>query len=289
MRGGGAAPLLLGSVAVAAGAAFLWNVGALPGMATRNVLAYVLGLVAGWAAHKLARVRFGAAALFGTAALVLVLLLVQGTELDGVKRWLAIGPAHVQPALILAPLFLAIVAGQEGRHWRVAILLPILLVALQPDAATLVAMTGGVAGITAAASVQSVRGWTARRKALAAAALCLAAIGIVFTGIQTPPAVAFVEGTVEIAAMSGSIAIFLHAFAVVIGVVALAIAGGTDGAALAIYFALTALAALFWAFPMPIVGAGPSHLVGFGVAIGWLAERHAASARRFGQGSTAEA
>jgi len=33
------------------------------------------------------------------------------------------------------------------------------------------------------------------------------------------------------------------------------------------------LAAIFMAFPMPIAGAGPSHLIGFGIAIGWLAVR----------------
>lgn len=276
MDGGGKAPLLLGSAAVAAGAAFLWNAGALPGMATRNLLAYLLGLLAGWGTHKIAHRRFGAVALFAGAALILLLVLAAGSEVDGVQRWLALGPFSVQPALILAPLLLAIVASREGRHWRVAILLPIVLVALQPDAATLVAMSGGVAAMMAAASVQSVRGWTARRKALAAAAACLAAIGIVFSGIQTPPAVAFVEGTAGIAAVSGGFAIFLHAVAIVAAVVALAVAGGTGGAALATYFALAALAALFWAFPMPVVGAGPSHLVGFGLAIGWLAERHQA-------------
>ena len=44
---------------------------------------------------------------------------------------------------------------------------------------------------------------------------------------------------------------------------------GRSGAA---PLALGTLAAAFWAFPMPIAGAGPSHLAGFGLAIGWLAE-----------------
>ena len=74
----GAAPLALGTLAVAAGAAFLTIVGAMPGMATRNILAYALGLLLGWLAHKAAHLRYGAAALFaaGTAILALVLSLI---------------------------------------------------------------------------------------------------------------------------------------------------------------------------------------------------------------------
>lgn len=278
-RGGTAPLLLLASLAVVAGGLFLWSIGALPGMATRNILAFAVGLLAGWAGHKLAAVRMGAVVLFGVATAVLGLVLVAGTEIGGVRRWLALGPLNVQPGLILAPLLLAIVAGQEGRHWRVAILLPILLVALQPDAATLVAMSGSVAALAAAVSIRSSRGWTPRRIALAVGVGSLAVVGMIFTGVQTPPPVAFVEGTVGIAATSGTVAMLLHALAIVLALAALLSAGGPSGVAMAAYFALAALAAIFWAFPMPIAGAGPSHMVGFGLAIGWLAERHASISR----------
>ncbi|WP_118857733.1 FtsW/RodA/SpoVE family cell cycle protein [Sphingomonas mesophila] len=268
----GAAPLALGTLAVAAGAAFLTIVGAMPGMATRNVLAYALGLVLGWLAHKVAHVRHGTAGLFAAGSAILALVLVAGIELDGVRRWLPVGPFAVQPALILAPLLLAIVAAREGRHWRIAILLPIGLVALQPDGATLVALALGVAALMAGASGQSRRGWSARRIAIAAGALALATLGLLVSGIQTPPPVAFVEGTVELALLGGSAAIALHVAAVGLAVAALASRGGAADLALAAYFAAAALAAAFWAFPMPIAGAGPSHLAGFGLAIGWLAE-----------------
>ena len=33
------------------------------------------------------------------------------------------------------------------------------------------------------------------------------------------------------------------------------------------------------AFPMPLAGAGPSHLIGFGIAVGWLAVRDRAIGR----------
>lgn len=268
----GAAPLTLGTFAVACGAMFLWNVGALPGMASRNIIAYLVGLLLGWLAHKLAHRGHGAAILFALCCLVLGLVLAFGIELDGVRRWLPLGPFMIQPALILCPLLLAITASREGRHWRAAVLLPLLLIAGQPDAATSFALAVGVAMLMAGASHQSRRGWSRRRIIVAAGALVLAVAGLLFAGIKTPPPVAFVEGTVGIAALSGLPAMILHFCALALAIAALSSRGSPADQSLAVYFAVVAIAAVFWAFPMPIVGAGPSHLVGFGLAVGWLAE-----------------
>lgn len=276
----GAAPLALGTLAVAAGAAFLWNVGALPGMASRNVIAYLAGLFLGWLAHKIAHRGHGAAILFCLCCLTLALVATIGIELEGVRRWLPLGPFLVQPALILCPLLLAIAASREGRHWRAAVLIPLLLIALQPDAATSLALATGVAALMASASRQSQRGWSRRRIAIALGAILLAATGLLFTGIRTPPPVAFVEGTVIIAVLSGLPALLLHGAAIGLGIWALASRGGPADLALAAYFTVAVVAAVYWAFPMPIAGAGPSHLIGFGLAIGWLAEGIRRASRR---------
>jgi cell division protein FtsW (lipid II flippase) len=282
MRRAGATPLALASLAVASGAAFLWNVGALPGMATRNIAAFGLGLAFGWAAHQLSYRRHGAVILFSIGTAILALVLAVGIEMDGVRRWLDLGPVVVQPALILSPLLLAIVASREGRHWRIAILVPVLLVAWQPDAASMLALAAGIAALMAGASGLSPRGWTARRVAIAAGALAFAVMGLAFAGIQTPPPVAFVEGTVGLATLSGPIAGILHFAAIALMIAALLSRTDPTGLALAAYFTIAALAAVFWAFPMPVVGAGPSHLIGFGIAAGWLATR------RYRQGAAAQ-
>lgn len=266
-----AGPLLLGILAALAGAAFLWDVGALAGMAGRNLAAFVVGLLFGWAAHRLASHRYGAEGLFTAASAVLVLVLLSGIEMDGVARWLPLGPLTVQPALILSPLILAIAASREGRHWRVAILVPILLVALQPDAATMLALVAGTAAMVAFAAGRARIGWSARRIGIAAGAIGIALLGLLVAGIQTPPPVAFVEGTVGIASLSGPPAMLLHFAAIALMIAALLSQGGQAGFALAAYFATAAIMAMFFAFPMPLAGAGPSHAIGFGVAIGWLA------------------
>ena len=271
MREAAVLTLALAFLAVVVGGAFLWSVGALPGMATRNIAAFFVGLPVGWASHRLAFAKYGAQLLFGLCTVVLALVLFAGVELDGVRRWLAVGPLTIQPALILVPLLLAIVASREGRHWRAAILIPLVLVAMQPDTATMIALAAGVAAMTAAASSLSPRGWTHRRSAIAVGAVTFAVGSLLFAGIQTPPPVAFVEGTVGIAALSGPPAMTLHFAAIGLMAASLLSHKGPAGLAVAAYFIVAALAAAFWAFPMPIAGAGPSHLVGFGLAIGWLA------------------
>jgi hypothetical protein len=275
-------PLVIGTLAVAAGVAFLLLIGALPGMGSRNIASYLLGLLLGWIFHRLANVRHATELLFALACIMLVATLMFGIELDGVTRWLAVGPINLQPALILAPLLLCLAASKEARHWRAVMLVPVGLIALQPDAATSFGLALGVAAMMEGAASRAVKGWSARRMATAGGALALAVVALVFAGIQTPPPVAFVEGTVDIASISGPSAIGLHFLAVALMVAALIVANSVTGWALAAYFLVSVLAAVFWAFPMPVVGAGPSHMIGFGLAIGWLASgRQRAVAHRF--------
>ena len=274
-----AAPLALGTLAVLAGTLFLWDVGALPAMPSRNVASYLLGLLLGWGLHHAAHRRLGTEILFALASAMLAAVLVMGIELEGVKRWLPLGPVHVQPALILAPLLLALAASREGRHWRVAVLVPVGLIAAQPDGATSIALAAGVAAMMAAASGRSRRGWSQRRIATAAGAFILAILGLIVAGMPTPPPVAFVEGTVEIALLSGAPAVALHILTVGLMLAALLSRRDPVRLSLAAYFTVSVLAATFMAFPMPLAGAGPSHLIGFGIAIGWLAVRDRAIGR----------
>ena len=105
----------------------------------------------------------------------------------------------------------------------------------------MIALAGGIAALMAASSVRSTRGWTARRIATAAGALCLSVIALVVAGVQTPPPVAFVEGTMDLARVSGTAAIGLHLITILLMIGALLSGGGAASAALAAYFALAVL------------------------------------------------
>jgi hypothetical protein len=81
-------------------------------------------------------------------------------------------------------------------------------------------MAACVATLMADASRRSARGWSRRRIAIAVLSLSLATLGLLLAGIQTPPPVAFVEGTVGIAALSGSFAVALHILAAALALAA---------------------------------------------------------------------
>ena len=246
MRAGGAAPLALGTLAVITGAAFLWNVGALPAMPSRNIAFYLAGLLLGWAVHHAAHRRPGAEILFALASVTLAAVLVVGIELEGVKRWLPLGPVHVQPALILAPVMLALAASREGRHWRVAVLVPVALIAAQPDGATAIALAAGIAAMMATTSGRARRGWSQRRVATASGAFVLAILSLIVAGMPTPPPVAFVEGTVEIALLSGAPAVALHIVTIALMLAALLSRRDPVGVSLAAYFGVSCWRQFSW-------------------------------------------
>jgi hypothetical protein len=261
MRRAGLAPPIVGAFAVLAGAAFLWMVGALPGMVTRNVAAYAVGLLIGFGALRLSRWSWGFPLLLGAASLLLLLTLV-GVEADGVRRWIALGPITLQPALIVLPMLLAGIGGEEGRKWLPWLAIPAALIALQPDAASLAAL--------AAAMVAMVRKNDGPRT-LAATLLVAALAAIALIGMYTPPPVPFVEGTAATALTSGPAAMALHFAAIVLMAAAPLTRRSLSGLAVAAFFIVCAAIAMVWPFPMPIAGAAPSHLLGFGCAMAILA------------------
>lgn len=206
MRRAGLAPPIVGGLAVLAGAAFLWMVGALPGMVTRNIAAYAVGLLIGFGAHGLLRKSSGFLLLLSAASLLLLGTLV-GVETDGVRRWIALGPITLQPALIVLPMLLAGIGSGEARKWLPWLAVPPVLIALQPDAASLAAL--------AAAMAVMVRKNDGPRT-LAATILVAALAVIALIGMLTPPPVAFVEGTAATALTSGPAAMALHFAAIVL-------------------------------------------------------------------------
>lgn len=266
MRGARAIPLALATLATCVGAAFLWNVGALPGMASRNVAAFVVGLAIGFGALRLSRRHRGSPLLLAGCSLLLLMALF-GIEADGVRRWISFGPFTLQPALIVTPMLLALLGSEEGRKWRPWLVVPAALIALQPDAASLGALATGMAV-------------TIRRsdgpQMLAAMLLTAALAALAIIGMRTPPPIAFVEDTVTIAVTSGAVARVLLLAAIVLMALAPLSGKSPSGPAVTAYFLVSAAIAMLWAFPMPIAGAAPSHLLGFGAAMAILADRRPA-------------
>lgn len=269
-----AAPLSLAAVLSGAITAYLHGVGlALIGL---NLAAWLAGL---WAALLLARLRPGAAlplALLGTLALAATL---HAPGMEGVHRWLGVGSFRINAAEALLPLTLVLLCVLRS---AARLLLPAAIAALlacQPDASQATAFAAG------ALPALLVSKHSVVLRSLTALVLVTAAI---FTWLLPDPLapVPEVEGIVALAAQSAPL---LAAAAVLslAGVVVLfawqarpPASSSTRAAALclAVYFALSALAPLFGAFPVPLVGIGLSPILGFWLGLGGLLSLKTAAA-----------
>ncbi len=134
--------------AVALGLAYLVAAEAPAKYLAVNAGTLIVGLV-GLAADK----RWGRPVqpLAGSFALVIGLALLVtalfGHSLDGVTRWVRIGPLSLQPGLILMPL-LAVLFSRDRSLWATTgVIFAAAALALQPDRATAGALTAGLAAL----------------------------------------------------------------------------------------------------------------------------------------------
>jgi hypothetical protein len=254
--------------AVAAGASTLAAAGAGPGTWLRNPIAWAVGglLAAGL-------YRWGRAAWARTAALLAAPAGLAATFLaepvEGVHRWVDIGPFHMNMAALLLPAAV-VAAGLRVTSPLVlaaAAAIAILLI-LQPDASQAIAFAAAIALLLLRS-----RGPVALRVGLIAFFIAAATASLI--GPDTLQPVREVEGIFALAletapalAALGALALAAAAFA------PLRLAGrgetGDTAAALCVYFVIVALAPLAGAYPVPLVGLGMSFPVGWWLAVGLL-------------------
>lgn len=273
---GGAAGLLLlfGVVSLAAvvtGCAVAAVHGVPPGSWIRNLAA--------WAAGAAAAAGIAAAARPGVLPVLLWILPLGlaatflGPDLDGVHRWVNLGPLHFNIAmLLLPPALVALAVPTQARltSW-IAVLASLALLAAQPDASqatTLAAVGALIAARTVGAPIA--------RAGLIGAAALLAALSWFRPDPLKP--VAEVEQIMGLAfalspaAAALALLLLIGAAAAPIittrqGAPPLRLAGQALGGCLMLCTAMPFLGA----YPMPLVGMGMSPILGAWLGVGLLA------------------
>lgn len=134
--------------AVGLGLAYLAAAGAPGQYLAVNAGTLIVGLLGVTAWKQWAR---PAVTLAGLAALALGLALLAtalfGHSLDGVTRWVRIGPLSLQPGLILMPL-LAVLFSRDRSLWATnGVIFAAAALALQPDRATAGALAAGLTAL----------------------------------------------------------------------------------------------------------------------------------------------
>lgn len=267
-------PLALPSLG---GLAYLYAFGAPARLTAINAGALVLALV--WILFG--RLPAGSAnrlALAGLAALALVVPILLGPEVGGVSRWLTAGPVLMHSGALLLPL-IAVLAAREQKVGPALLTLSGAGIVLQPDAASLLAL--GLAGAVLAAMARS----------FAYAAVSIAALGLAAAtfGAGTLEPQLFTEGVLAQVWQSSPLFALLLAALLLLAPLGLLLGKGSvrrkDICALAAVMIGFAVAAMLAPFPFPLIGYGASPILGFGLALGAIADtpyRHLSGRRPIG-------
>lgn len=237
----------------------------------RNLAAWALGglIAAGFAAA--ARPRALPFLLWAAPAGLLAALAAPGQQ--GVRRWVDLGPLHMNAAMLVLPAAVVAMAMPAGpRRWPwIAVFLALALLVAQPDASQATTLAAVVALLAALAA-----GPPALRAGAILAAGVLAALAWRRPDPLRP--VPEVEGIIGLAQDLSPLAAglaWLALLAVAATPAALTIRGAPDlrhaGLALSLCLLLWTLTPLLGAFPVPFVGMGLSPILGAWLGVGVLA------------------
>lgn len=267
-------PYLLGPVPALVVGALTMRMSDVPaGVWGQNVAAWVVGTLlclALWRTRSSpGRGRWVDLAAVLTLAALAATLLAPGVE--GVHRWVPLGPVRLHAAAVLLPLLLVAMHGlSQARGWWLSAGVAVgvaLILLVQPDAAQATAFAAGCLVLLLPAA-----GRDPLRLACVLALPVLAGLSWLRRDPLAP--VPHVEGIVGLAAGLGA----GWAVAAVVALMLLPLpffhaargAGKHAGLALGAYVAITVLAPVVGSFPVPIMGYGVSPIIGYLVGLGFL-------------------
>jgi len=192
----------------------------------------------------------------------------------GVHRWLDFGPLHINVATLLLPMLVVVLAADVlGAKFSAAVALGVAgMLWAQPDASQASAFVAAFVILYAGRSKSM-----SQRLILLAGLVCAA---LSWIRPNPLPPIPEVEGAVGVAwHVSPLIASVAIVCLVLTAAAPLLLADGSPnirgaGIALSTYFAITAIAPMIGAYPVPLIGAGMSAITGFWIGFGCLIAFH---------------
>ena len=241
------------------------------GSSKAMILQLAAGVVGALLALAVARFAGSQRRITGLVLLAWVLVIeawvmAAGVSMEGVRRWVALGPVLLHPASLLVPLA-AWSAAQRLDALAAALLAATLAVlAVQPDGAAVLALTLALGAVAIADKTK--RGWAIGLTVLGAACAAWA-----FTRIDPLPAVDHVETVIPNAFAASPVLGVLAGLAMATLPLAMLWRRRTpETLALAAAWTGFVLANLVANYPAPVIGAGASPVLGWllsaGLAIG---------------------
>jgi hypothetical protein len=272
---------LLSFLTVAMGCAIVAAHGVGVGSWSRNLVAWVVGAAAAWGVAR----RPAALPAFLLAAPASLAVTLLNAPVDGVHRWIDVGPLHINAAAVLLPAAIVALAALRDRRWSWLAAAAILgLLVVQPDASQATAFGAGMIVVLASSRAP------AAIRAGGAIATVLAVAAAWMRPDPLPP-VPEVEDVIGLAwgwsPLAAAAAVALLA-ATALWPLRIALAdrpwSRTAALALAVCLVASAVARVLGAFPVPLVGIGMSPVLGFWLGAGALAAAHRPGAGEPGSG-----
>jgi cell division protein FtsW (lipid II flippase) len=259
---------LLSLLTVAIGCAIAAAHGVGVGSWARNLVAWVVGAAAAFVVAR----RPAALPAFLLAAPAVLAATLLNAPVEGVHRWIDVGPLHINAAAALLPAAIVALAALSDQRWSwmaAAVILGLLV--LQPDASQATAWGAGMLVVLASSRAPG----AIRAGGAAATVLAVTAAWLRPDPLAPVPEVEEIIGLAWTwSPLAAGVAVALLA-ATVLWPLRIAIAdhrgSKTAALALATCCVATALAPALGAFPVPLVGIGMSSILGFWLGAGALA------------------
>ncbi len=243
------------------------------GVFATNAVAAVLGLGVAVLLGRITRTRLQQIAVpLATGAVLLTAATLLAPGLDGVHRWLQLGPLRLHASTLATPWVLLGISVALKQRFGVSVFLALSMAAVhtaQPDAGQATAFAIAASCVLARATA-----WPPRILS------CIAVLGLGMSAWLRPDpleAVPHVEGIVGLA-FTLTPALGLAAVLALALILLPMVTGGRQGPesdvlplSLGVYIAATLCVPLLGDFPVPVMGAGASPVLGWYMAVGMLA------------------
>ncbi len=246
-------------VPVVAGLAWMTVGGAPTAWIAVNALALVLALALA-TLLPLPRSQRGVLVLAGALVLGLWATALAGVPVEGVRRWIGLGPLRLHLGYLILPLLVTLAARLPARSGAALIVASLMATMLQPDRAATVALTASAAVLA-----------LTRRDGLSITALVIG-LGACVAAIAQPDHLApvrFVEG-VQRDALTLNPAAGLALVAASLTPLLLLRRAKVAAAPLAAFLLAAGLMAFAGSYPAILIGYGAAPILGFGLALAAL-------------------
>lgn len=229
------------------------------------------------APRRAARFRPWACAIVGSAALILLAATLLHSGVDGVRRWVSLGPLQLHAAFVALPILIIVlgrmVTGDVNRtaSWIVpcAAVAAAGVLVLQPDASQAFAFSVAVGLVLLSRRRPPWMDWAA----------VAVVTGCALLALSRPDPLDAVPHVEDIAGLAASMGV-AWLFPTVLALVLLPIPFIAEAArhrdrrheslALAGYFGVVCIAPFAGPFPVPVMGFGLSPILGYFAALAWI-------------------